>query len=80
MSFSSTPEIADRLFHGDVVPGCALAEEAHGAPVDRACRIERRHALHLTLEAALGEFLGTADAGLGLAQTSENFLRVIADG
>ena len=29
------PGIADRLLHGDVVPGRAAAEEAHGAAVDR---------------------------------------------
>ena len=43
-------------------------------------RIERRHALHLAAEAALGEFLGVADAGFGLAQAGQNFLRVVADG
>ena len=72
--------IADRLLHGDVVPGRALPEEAHGAAVDRARRIERRRAVHLAAEAVLGEFLGARDAGLGLAQAGQHFLRIVADG
>ncbi len=43
-------------------------------------RIERRRAVHLAAEAELGEFLGARDAGLGLAQAGQNFLRVVADG
>ena len=36
MSPSFEPGVADRLLHGDVVPGRAAAEEAHGAAVDHA--------------------------------------------
>ena len=50
--------VADRLLHGDVVPGGAAAEEAHGAAVDATCRIERRRAVHLAAEAELGVFVG----------------------
>ena len=72
--------IADRLLHGDVVPGRAAAEEAHGAAVDRVRPDRASAALHLAAEAELGEFLGAADAGFGLAQAGEDFLRVVADG
>ena len=79
MSLSSSAGVADRLLHGDVVPGGAAAEEAHGAAVDRLGRIERRRAVHLAAEAELGVFVGLHDAGLGLAQARQHFLRVVAD-
>src|SRR6185437_858272 len=72
--------IADRLLHGDMVPGGAAAEKTHGAAINRRRRIERRRALHLAAEAELGEILRPADAGLGLAQAGQNFLGVVADG
>ena len=63
-----------------MVPGRAAAEKAHGAAVDHFRRIERGRAVHLAAEAELGVFLGAHDAGLGLAQAGQNFLRVVADG
>ena len=72
--------IADRLLHGDVVPGGAAAEEAHGAPIDGLARIERGRAVHLAAEAELGVFVGAHDAGVRLAQRGQHFLRVVADG
>ena len=71
--------VADRLLHGDMVPGGAAAEEAHGAAVDRFARIERRRAVHLAAEAELGVLVGAHDAGLGLAQARQHFLGVVAD-
>ena len=72
--------IADRLVHGDVVPGRAAAVEAHGAAVDHLFRIEARGAVDLAAEAELLVIRSLADAGLRLAQRGENFLRVVADG
>ena len=73
------PGVADRLLHGDMVPGRAAAEEAHGAAIDRLFRIERGRAVHLTAKAELGVFVGARNAGLGLAQARQNFLGVVAD-
>ena len=72
--------VADRLLHGDMVPGRAAAEEAHGAPVDGVAGFERRRAVHLAAKAELGIFVGAGDAGLRLAQARQNFLGVVADG
>jgi hypothetical protein len=71
--------VADRLLHGDVVPGGAAAEEPHGAAIDGFRRIERGRAVHLAAKSELGVFVGAADAGLGLAQARQHFLRVVAD-
>jgi hypothetical protein len=72
--------IADRLLHGDVIPGSAAAEKPHGAAVDRFGGIERRRPVHLAAEAELGVFVGLDNAGFGFTQRSEHFLRVVADG
>ena len=72
--------IADRLLHGDVVPGGAAAEKPHGAAIDRLGRVECRRALDLAAETELGIFIRARDAGLGLAQARQDFLRVVADG
>ena len=72
--------IADRLLHGDVVPGGAAAEKAHGAAIDRFARVERRRAVHLGAEAKLGIFVGAHDAGPRFAQRGQDFLGVVADG
>ena len=74
------PGIADRLLHGDMVPGGAAAEETHGAAVDRFFGIERGRAVHLAAEAELGVFVGAHDAGLRLAQARQHLLGVVADG
>ena len=71
--------VADRLLHGDVVPGRAAAEEAHGAAIDRLFRIEGGRAVHLAAKAELGIFVGAGNAGPGLAQARQNFLGVVAD-
>ena len=63
-----------------MIPGGAAAKETHGAAVDDLVRIERRRAMHLAAEAEFGVFVGARDAGLGLAQTGQDFLRVVADG
>src|SRR5689334_5942918 len=63
-----------------MIPGRAGAEKTHRAAVDRARRIERRRALHLAAEAILREGFGAGDAGLGLTQTGQDFLGVVADG
>src|SRR5579871_2056763 len=55
------PGVLDRLLHGDVIPGRALAEKAHGAAIDHAGRIERRRALHLRTKAELGICVGAGD-------------------
>src|SRR5262249_4379360 len=65
--------------HGDVVPGRAAAEEAHGATVDRLFRVEGGRPVHLTAKAELGIFIGARNARLGLAQARQNFLGVVAD-
>ena len=74
------PGIADRLLHGDMVPGGAAAEKAHGAAVDRLAGIEGGRAVHLGAEAELGIFVGAHDARFRFAQRSQHFLRVVADG
>jgi len=73
------PGIADRLLHGDVIPGRAAAEEAHGATVDRLFRVKGWRSVHLTAKAELGIFIGARNARLGLAQARQNFLGVVAD-
>ena len=78
-SLSVEAGVADRLLHGDVIPGGAAAEEAHGAAVDGFARVERGRAVHLAAEAELGIFVGAHDAGFGLAQRRQHFLRVVAD-
>ena len=72
--------VADRLLHGDVIPGGAAAEKAHGAAIDRFAGIERRRAVHLAAKAKLGIFVGAHDAGFRFAQRRQHFLRVVADG
>ncbi len=72
--------ILDRLLHRDVIPGRALAEEAHRAAVDDVGRIERRRALHLRTETQLGVFLRARDAGFRLVKARKHFLGVISDG
>jgi hypothetical protein len=62
-----------------MIPGGAATEEAHGAAVDRLGRIEPGCALHLAAKAELGIVLGAADAGFGLPQARQHFLRVVAD-
>ena len=71
--------IADRLFHGDMVPRRAAAMETHGPPVDGALRIELRLPVHLAAEAELLVALRRNDAGARLAQARQHFLRVVAD-
>ena len=72
--------IADRLLHGDVIPGGAAAQKAHGAAVDRLAGVKRRRAVHLAAEAKLGIFVGAHNAGFRLAQRRQHFLRIVADG
>jgi hypothetical protein len=72
--------IADRLLHGDVVPGGARAEETHRAAVHRSRGIERRRAGNLAPEAMLHELLGARDARFRLMQASQHFLGIVADG
>jgi hypothetical protein len=74
------PGVADRLLHGNVVPGRAAAEKAHGATVDRVFRVEGRRSVHLTAKTELGIFFGARNARLGFAQARQNFLGVVADG
>ncbi|GJE45592.1 hypothetical protein AEGHOMDF_4792 [Methylobacterium soli] len=74
------PRIADRLIHGDVVPGGAAAVEAHGAPVDHALRVEARCALDLAAEAVLGVGGRADDAGPRFPQRGQHLLGVVADG
>ncbi|MCR6656458.1 MAG: hypothetical protein NVV63_11750 [Opitutus sp.] len=69
MSFSSSPEFGDRLLHGDVVPGRALAHEAGGAAVEHFERIELGRAMDLAAEIQIGIFLRKDDAGRGSAQS-----------
>ena len=80
MSFSSRP--ASRI-------ACSMATWFHAAPPPRKrmarrsidpCGIERRRALHLAAEAELGKSSARDDAGFGLAQAGQDFLRVVADG
>ena len=72
--------ILDRLFHRDVVPGRAFAEEAHRAAVDHVRRIERRRALHLGAEAEFGIFVRARDPGLRRMEARKHFLGVVSDG
>ena len=73
------PGIADRLLHGDVVPGRAAAEEAHGATIDSLVRIESGRSVHLTAKAELGIFIGARNSRFGFTQTRQHFLGVVAD-
>ena len=65
---------------GNVIPPRAAAVKTHGPPIDDFGCIEIGRAMHLAAEPKLGVFVGAHDAGLGLAQTRQDFLRVIADG
>jgi hypothetical protein len=71
--------VADRLLHGDMVPGGAAAEKAHGAAIDRVLGVEAGGAVHLAAEAELGIFVGARNAGFGLVQARQHFLGVVAD-
>ena len=72
--------IADRLIHGDVVPGGAAAVETHGAAIDDALGIDRRGTGYLAAEAVRGLRLGASDPGTGLAQGVQNLPGIVADG
>jgi hypothetical protein len=63
-----------------VIPRRTSAQESHRAAIDRLGRIESWRALNLAAKPELGEFLGTADAGFGLTQTRQDFLRIVSDG
>src|SRR6201994_5159156 len=63
-----------------MIPGRALAEEAHRAAVHHVGRIERRRTLHLRTEAELGIFLSTGNPGARLMEACQHFLAVVADG
>ena len=80
MSFSSTPESRIACSMATWFQAAPPPEEAHGPPVDRLGRIERRRAVHLAAEAELGVVLRARDARFGLAQAGQHFLRVVADG
>ena len=71
--------VADRLLHGDVVPGGAAAEEAHGAAIDRLLGVEAGRAVHLAAETELGISVGARNARLGIVQARQNFLGAVAD-
>jgi hypothetical protein len=63
-----------------MVPGCATAKETHGATIDNLFRIKSRSAVHLTAKSKLGVLVGAHDAGFGLTQARQNFLRIVSDG
>ncbi|ENN84417.1 hypothetical protein RHSP_22591 [Rhizobium freirei PRF 81] len=69
--------IGDRLLHGDMVPGAALRQEAHGAAVHQLGRIDLRRAPDLAFEAMLGKIGGERNAGFGVAQRGGHFLSVV---
>ncbi|EGE57185.1 hypothetical protein RHECNPAF_470074 [Rhizobium etli CNPAF512] len=74
--------ISDRLFHGDMVPGAALRQEAHGAAIDQLGKFRRaelRAAPDLALEAVFGEIVGKGNTRLCLAQGFGDFGRVASD-
>ncbi len=73
------PGIADRLLHGDMVPGRAAAEEAHRATIDRLLRIESGRSVHLTAKAEFGILIGARNSRFGFTQARQHFLGIVAD-
>ena len=71
--------VADRLLHGDVVPGGAAAEKPQRPAIDGMLGVEAGRAVNLTAEPELHIIVGAHDAGFGLAQRREHFLGVAAD-
>ena len=78
-SLGASPLSQDRLIHRDMVPGGSAAMKTHGAAVEEFFGLQARGALDLAAEAEFGVFLGARNAGLGLAQARQHFLRVVAD-
>jgi hypothetical protein len=72
--------VADRLLHGEVVPGGARAHEATHLAVDHAFPVELGRAMDLAAEAELGIGVGLDDARFRFAQRGEHLLGAIADG
>ncbi len=66
--------IADRLIHGDVVPGHAGVHEALRLARHHRFPVELRLAVNLALEAELGVFLRSGNAGFCLPQRGDHFL------
>src|SRR5262245_2379234 len=73
------PGIADRLLHGDVVPGGTSAHEAPHLAVEHLPPVELRRAVYLAAEAELGIVVRLDDARLRLAQRREHLLGTISD-
>src|SRR5690606_30672051 len=73
------PGIGDRLLHGDVVPGCALAHEAGGATVEHSEGIELGLAMHTATEIQVSIVLHEDNAWLGFAKADQHFIEIVAD-
>jgi hypothetical protein len=74
------PGIPDRLLHGNVIPGRAFTEEAHGAPIDDFGGVDLRRALDLAAESEFGILFRAADAGFRVVKARQHFLCVVSDG
>ena len=72
--------ILDRLLHGDVIPGRALAEETHRTAIDDIRRVQRWRTLYLGAETELGIFVRARNPGLRLVEARKHFLGVVSDG
>ena len=63
-----------------MIPRGTAAEKPHRATVDHFFGIEPRRTVHLAAKPELRVFVRPHDAGLGLTEARQYFLRIVADG
>src|SRR4029077_16727257 len=73
------PGVTNRLFHGDEAPADTSLHDAARLAWNHRLPFEVRSAVDLAAETEFGVFLRVDDARLGLAQSGQHFLAIVAD-